>query len=134
MRQKEQKIAIQLSQWLQKEHKNLLWRFDIAADLKLTIGQATKNKELNPHKKYPDFFLAETTYIHGGLYLELKTSRDEVFNKKNGEMKKSEHVQGQRIMLEILKCKGYKAEFAFGLEDAKRQISQYIKEKRDERH
>lgn len=129
-KEEQQRVAIPLSKWLQKEHKNLLYRFDLAADLKLTIGQAKKNKELNPHKKYPDFFLCETTPEYGGLYLELKKDRDEVYN-KNGEMKKSEHIQGQRIMLEILRAKGYKAEFALGLEDAKEKIEHYIKEKHE---
>lgn len=127
-RNKEQRIAIQLSQWLQKEHKNLLWRFDLAADLKLTIGQAKKNKDLNPHTKYPDFYLCEPRGQYAGLYLELKVDRWEVFNKKSGEMKNTEHIQGQRIMRDILRLKGYKAEFALGLEDAKRHIAEYIKE------
>ena len=130
-RQIEHKIAKDLSKWLQDEHKNLIWRFDLAADLKLTIGQAKKNKELNPHKKYPDFFLCEPTKGYAGLYLELKKDRFEVFN-KNGEMKKSEHIQGQRIMRDTLRLKGYKAEFALGLEDAKRIITEYIKEKNEE--
>ena len=131
-RQKEQRIAIQLSQWLQKEHKSLIWRFDLAADLKLTIGQAKRNKQLNRISKYPDFFLAEGTSKYGGLYIELKATREDLY-KKDGELKNNKHILLQNAMLHLLRNRGFKAEFACGLEEAQELILNYMKEK-DEEH
>jgi hypothetical protein len=123
----EQMVALRLANWLKKEQSEILYRFDLAADLKLTIGQAKRNKQLNRFSKYPDLFIAETTKSFSGLYIELKATREDLY-KKDGSFKKSEHIQGQRIMLEVLKARGYKAVFACGLEEAKKEILNYMKE------
>lgn len=125
----EQMVALKLANWLKKDEPNLLYRFDLAADLKLTIGQANRNKQLNRFSKYPDFFLAETTKSFCGLYIELKATREDLY-KKNGEFKKSDHIDGQHKMLIVLRARGYKAEFACGLEEAQEMILNYIKEER----
>ena len=133
MKHIEETIAVQLATWLQTHHKNIIYRFDLAADMKMTIGQAAKNKRLNKLPKYPDFFMAEPTAKYSGLFIELKKAKSEVF-KQDGNYKKSNHVHGQRIILEILEHKGYLAVFAFSLEDAKEIITNYLKGNTDERH
>lgn len=128
----EQMLALKLANWLKTEQPNIIYRFDLAADAKLTIGQAKRNKILNRFTKYPDLFIAETTQSFSGLYIELKATRNDLY-KKNGDFKKSVHIDGQRLMLEALRVRGYKAEFACGLEEAQKLILNYMKEK-DEEH
>lgn len=123
----EQMVALKLSNWLRTEQPEIIYRFDLAADLRLSIGQAKRNKQLNRFTKYPDLFIAETTKTFSGLYIELKATRENLY-KKNGDFKKSEHIYGQNTMLHLLRQRGYKAEFACGLQEAKTMILDYIKE------
>jgi len=129
---KEQMVALKLSNWLKTEQPEILYRFDLAADLKLTIGQAKRNKQLNRISKYPDLFIAEGTPKYGGLYIELKANREDLY-KKDGELKNNRHILLQNAMLHLLRNRGFKAEFACGLEEVKTIILNYIKEK-DEEH
>ena len=118
------------------------------------MGQAAKHKRLHPRRGYPDLFIAEPTapkavkklyreneegaqavgYVFStkdnmdmfaGLYLELKAEGNSPY-KKDGTLKKDEHLEEQNEMLENLRAKGYKAEFATGFEEAKKIIDDYL--------
>ena len=132
MKKEELIIAKNISKWLLKEYPNQIWRYDLA-DLKLTIGQAVQNKELNPHRGYPDFLLALVTPTYGGLYIEMKIGRSEVY-RKDGKMKNNAHIQEQDFVLRILRARGYRAEFGLGERHIKELIIQHIEEAEDERH
>lgn len=94
----EHNLYEQLARYLQLQYPNVIYRFDIAADLKLTPGQAAKHKRLHPERGYPDLFIAESSMniwhspvrewgIHFGLYLEIKTESNSPY-KKDGTLKK----------------------------------------------
>lgn len=123
----EQMVALKLANWFKINQQKIIYRFDLAADLKLSIGQAKRNKQLNRFSKYPDLFIAETTKSFSGLYIELKATREDLY-KKDGDFKKNDHIDGQRMMLQALRARGYKAEFACGLEEAQTIILNYMKE------
>lgn len=127
---REHQLYEKIARYLQLQYPSVIYRFDIAADLKLTMGQAAKHKRLHPRRGYPDLFIAEpktTTYTmeYAGLYLELKAEDNSPF-KKDGTLKKDEHLEEQNEMLENLRDKGYKAEFAVGFEEAKQIIDDYL--------
>lgn len=151
---REHQLYEKIARYLQLQYPRVIYRFDIAADLKLTMGQAAKHKRLHPRRGYPDLFIAEPTapkaikklyredargvhsigYVFGtkdsmnmyaGLYLELKAEGNSPF-KKDGTLKKDEHLEEQQAMLESLRAKGYKAEFATGFEQAKQIIDDYL--------
>ena len=131
---KEHDIYTQIAQYLQYSYKGIIYRFDLAADLKLSIGQARKHKALHPTRGYPDLFIAEprlvvtddmTDYIHG-LFIELKRPGVKIF-KKDGTLVASQHIREQYDMLEQLRQRGYKAEFACGFDEAKKLIDGYLK-------
>lgn len=128
----EQMLALKLANWIKTDLPEIIYRFDLAADLKLTIGQAKRNKALNRITKYPDLFIAENTPKYGGLYIELKATREKLY-KKDGELKNDKHILLQNAMLHLLRHRGFKAEFACGLEEAQEMIINYMKEK-DEEH
>lgn len=94
----EHNLYEQIARYLQQQYPNVIYRFDVGADLKLTPGQAAKHKRLHPERGYPDLFIAESSMniwhspvrewgIHFGLYLEIKTESNSSY-KKDGTLKK----------------------------------------------
>lgn len=130
----EHDLYTMLADYLRYNYKDIIWRFDLAADLKLSIGQARKHKALHPTRGYPDLFIAEprlvvtddiTDYIHG-LFIELKRPGVKLY-KKNGELVADQHIREQAEMLQRLRQRGYKAEFACGFDEAKKLIDEYLR-------
>ena len=132
-----------IAQYMQIQYPDVIYRFDLAADLKLTAGQARKHKMLHPKRGYPDLFIAEpiiTSYRdengmikltqtknYSGLFIELKKDGTRL-KKKNGEWA-SDHIAEQAEMLERLEFRGYRAMFAVGFDEAKKIIDLYFKGK-----
>jgi len=125
-KQIESHIALMISSWLRRQHKSVLYRYDIA-DLKLTKNQAIRMKRLQGGiSKYPDLFICEPRGQYHGMYIELKKDSDEVYT-KIGEIRQSEHIQGQYNMLIALRERGYYAEFGLGFEHTIKMIDGYLK-------
>ena len=132
-----------IAQYMQIQYPDVIYRFDLAADLKLTAGQARKHKMLHPKRGYPDLFIAEpiiTSYRdengmikltqtknYSGIFIELKKDGTRL-KKKNGEWA-SDHIAEQAEMLERLEFRGYRAMFAVGFDEAKKIIDLYFKGK-----
>ena len=108
--------------------KKLLYRFDIAADIKLTKGQAKKVKDTFKHRRgYPDLFILEPTCGYSGLFLEIKREYSDAF-KIDGGLKKSVHLEEQDAYHKSLRDRGYKVEWGLGLEDSIEKIERYLEE------
>lgn len=139
----EHSLYEQIARYLQLQYPNVIYRFDIAADLKLTPGQAAKHKRLHPERGYPDLFIAKPKEVKvktalgggyilveaktlSGLYLEIKTESNSPY-KKDGTLKKDQHLEEQAKMLEKLRARGYRAEFGVGFEGCKQIIDEYFK-------
>lgn len=137
----EHNLYEQLARYLQLQYPNVIYRFDVGADLKLTPGQAAKHKRLHPERGYPDLYIAESSEnvnskdwngivrewgFYFGLYLEIKTESNSPY-KKDGTLKKDQHLEEQARMLEKLRARGYKAEFGVGLEECKQIIDEYLR-------
>ena len=123
---KEESLAHQISQYLQLKHTRVIFRFDYGADVKLTMYQAKKMKALQGKwsKGYPDLFIAEPKGVYSGLFIELKAVSP---YKKNGELKKSEHLETQAHYHKLLRRKGYCAEFSTGFKETVELIEKYMK-------
>ena len=102
--------------------------------LKLTQAQAGRNKSIQDSRfKAPDLFIIHPKvwydefhlpqYYHG-LWLELKI---ECPYKKDGTIKKNEHLIEQEKSLNELKMKGYWAEFAWSFNMGVIMIDNYLK-------
>lgn len=134
MRNAEHQLYEKIARYLQTEYPGIIYRFDLAADLKLTPGQAAKHKRLHPDRGYPDLFIANRYYDlencvdYHGLYLELKAEGNSPF-KRDGSLKKDEHLEEQWKMLQALEERGYVARFATGFDEAKKIIDDYLGEK-----
>lgn len=149
----EHDIYAQIADYMRYQYPDVIYRFDLAADLKLSIGQARKHKRLQHYRGYPDMFIAEpycrvhesmatsddktraaiAGYLeeYNGLFLEIKKPGTRIFTKK-GLLVADGHIREQYDMLEDLRQRRYKAEFAIGFDEAKRIIDEYLNDGRKE--
>lgn len=127
-----------IARYMQIQYPDVIYRFDLAADMKLTMGQAAKHKSLHPFRGYPDLFIAKAKlmqtkdgmpFIKHGLFLELKKDGVRIL-KRDGSYVADEHIREQAKMLESLECEGYEARFAVGFDQAKQIIDDYIGRKK----
>lgn len=143
--QKEKKLSLLIATEL-KKIPMLMWRFDIAADINLTMGQSAQHKKLQADQRgYPDLFLAEARKGFHGLYIELKNSKDDVYRKDGVTLLKKkmlikrgklvigsyDHNIEQQKMHDILRSKGYKVQYGWGFDDTIKKITDYLVEKSD---
>lgn len=131
---KEEVIQQQVADYLKLQYPNVLFHSDFGSGIKLTMGQAVKQKRLNGGRRaWPDMFIAEPmprcvdgswNYEYNGLFIELK-KEDSRLRKKNGEWA-SQHIAEQAEILDRLEFRGYKASFACGFDEAKKLIDDYL--------
>ena len=143
MKISEKQLCEHIAVYLQLQYPTVIYRFDLAADLKLTVGQAARHKKLHPKRGYPDLFIAKPMVVYSenskfrtlnnepvelchGLFLELKKDGTRL-KKKNGDWA-SEHIAEQAKTLEKLRKEGYKAEFACGFNEVVKLIDEYLKD------
>ena len=125
MKQPETEIYKALSKYLRLKHPNVIFRFDFAAGTKMTVGQATRHKAINPHRGYPDLFIAEPKAGWNGLFLEIKAVGSSPYL-KDGSLSANTHVQEQYLRLLELATKGYRTDFAVGLDECIEKIDAYL--------
>ena len=125
-------IQMQVADYLRLRYPNVLFHSDYGSGIRLTPGQAVKQKRLQGGRRaWPDLFLAESKVDlidmikYSGLMIELKRPGVKIY-KKNGELVANEHIREQAALLEELRQRGYKAEFACGFDEAKKIIDEYL--------
>ena len=107
---------IQFCNYVRTHYPHVIFMSD-ASGLRMTIGQAMQWKRHSSHRGIPDLFIAEPRGKFSGLYIEMKKTGEKIV-KKDGITLKTPHLVEQNEMLFILRCKGYEAQFALGLQDA----------------
>lgn len=123
-RQLEKHLHIKVCDYLRVAHPYALFRTDLGG-IKLTMGQATQVKRMNGGKRaWPDLFIAHPSGKYHGLFIELKAT--DIYKKDGVTLKKNPHVEEQQLMLEMLRNRGYKAEFAVGYDQAVKLIKRYL--------
>lgn len=128
---KESELQVLVADYIRVRYPDALFHSDFGSGIKLTPGQAMKQKRQNGGRRaWPDMFIAEPQLntsilkISGGLFLELKKEGTRL-KKKNGEWA-NEHIAEQALVLEELQKRGYAAEFAVGFDQAKELIDKYL--------
>lgn len=143
---KESDLQVQVADYLCLQYPDVLFHSDFGSGIKLTIGQAAKQKRQNGGRRgWPDMIIAEQGYEYIcedvkmrrlGLFIELKKEGEKLYAGKraknrflsiDGNEYKTEHLMEQADTLFLLRGKGYAAEFACGLDEAKRIIDEYLK-------
>jgi hypothetical protein len=123
--QREAQLREQIAWWLRAQYPGVIYRWDLAADLKLTMSQAVRHKRLHPERGYPDLLLLEPRAGFAGAFFELKAENAKVY-KPNGELYSDKHLEEQAAMMNKLRAKGYYADFAQGFDEAVEKISAYL--------
>lgn len=128
---KESELQVLVADYIRVRYPDTLFHSDFGSGIKLTPGQAMKQKRQNGGRRaWPDMFIAEPQLntnilkISGGLFLELKKDGTRL-KKKNGEWA-NDHIAEQALVLEELRKRGYAAEFAVGFDQAKELIDKYL--------
>ena len=128
---KEEKIQLQVCDYLRNTYPDLIWFCDLASGLKLPIWIAAKNKQMRSSRGLPDLFIAKPMsdkFIdkvgYNGLFIELKKDGIRL---KNGSLPTNEHHAEQEAILVKLRALGYRAEFSCGYEESVKLIDEYLK-------
>lgn len=126
----------QVADYIRLQYPDAIFHSDFGSGIKLTMGQAIKQKRLNGGRRsWPDMFIAEAVFVpvdkysvqrYYGLFIELKREGTRIF-KKDGKLVADEHICEQFDMLHDLRARGYAAEFACGFDEAKKLIDDYMK-------
>lgn len=134
-RKEETQIQIKLAEYIAENYPNVEFHSDYGSGARLRPYQAKEQSRLNAGRRaWPDLFIAEPRVfdklcgngdIYAGLFIELKTEGTKIFTKK-GTLVADEHIREQFDKLESLRQRGYKAEFACGLEEAKKLVDKYL--------
>lgn len=126
-RKKQPEFEIQkaICDYLEMQYPKVLFLSDTIASIKLTIPQQVRNKSIQKEGfKCPDLLILEPRGKYAGLFIEIKVVTP---YKKNGELKKSDHLEGQDKSLKYLAKKGYYTGFAWGFDGVKDVIDNYMK-------
>lgn len=133
---KESELQVAVADYLRLRYPNALFHSDFGSGIKLTKGQAIKQKRQNGGRRgWPDMFIAAARprpkYIdengerpYYGLFLEFKKDGTRI-KKKDGSWA-TDHIREQAEMLTMLKLRGYSGRFAVGFEEAKDIIDDYL--------
>ena len=123
----ELELQAQVADYIRLRYPSVIFHSDFGSGIKLTMGQAIKQKRLNGGRRsWPDMFLAEPKSDYHALFIELKREGTRIF-KKDGTLVSDEHIREQYDMLEQLRRRGYAANFACGFDEAKALIDRYMR-------
>jgi hypothetical protein len=111
--------------YIKLQYPKVMFNSDMSG-VKLTKLQAVRAAKLRSSKGFPDLVIYESRGKFKALFIELKKDRNELFC-KDGSFRKTEHIESQRVMLNNLNEKGYRAVFACGFDEAKGVIDEYLK-------
>ncbi len=88
--------------------------------------QAQHVRALQHSRGVPDLLIFAPRNKYIGLAIEIKRAYHDAF-KKNGKLRKSEHLDEQKEWLYYLTSVGWAAQFGCGFEDCKKLIDNYLK-------
>lgn len=124
MKHEEYNLQKAVCRYLELRYKGVLYMSDTIANVRLTMQQAVRNKAIQKEGfKCPDLLILHPTKTYHGLFIELKIKSPW---KKNGELLKNEHLEGQQRTIDELNELGYLACFSVGFEQTKQIIDNYL--------
>lgn len=119
----EKQLHISLCKYLKLAHPSMYFDSD-PSGLRVTIGIRKQLKATRSNHAHLDLFIAEARGNFHGMFLELKAKTP---FKKDGGLKKDEHLEEQVKTMAILTTRGYYCEHAWKLYDAIKLIEDYLK-------
>lgn len=127
MRNREAVIHRELCKYIRLKYPKVLFTSDLGG-VRLTKKQAITAKLLRKKRGHPDLTLYEPRGGAVGLQIELKAESARIW-KRDGTLRKNEHLQEQLEYMNDLQKRGWSCTFAIGLDEAIRIIDSYMKGK-----
>jgi len=116
----------QVAEYLRYQYPEIFFLSDTVASVKLTFPQQARNKSIQcPAFSCPDLIIFKPNGTYHGLFIELKA---EMPYKKDGQLKKSDHLEAQQATLATLNALRYKAVFGWEFEQIRQIIDDYLKD------
>lgn len=128
----ETEVQIELSRYIQSHYGQVLFHNDFGSGTKLTFSQAKRQRAMNPVRGFPDLQILEPIGKWNGCFLELKKAGTKIL-RKDGLLVADEHIREQADYIIELRRRGYWADFAIGLEQAKSLVEAYMKGRASEK-
>jgi hypothetical protein len=122
---KEKTVHSQVVHYIKRIYPDVIFRTDFAAGARMPLWQAIQHKAMQGGRGFPDLFIAEARRGFHGLFVEIKNDGVVVY-KKDGSLRKNDHLAEQNEVLTILTDKGYKACFAVGFDGVREVIDWYL--------
>lgn len=124
MKHTEFELQKSVCKYLNSQYPNVLFLSDTIANIKLSMGQATRNKQIQKQGfKTPDLIIFAPRGNYYGLFIELKVESP---FKKYGTIYKNEHLEGQAQTILDLNKLGYFACFSWSFDMTKKVIDDYM--------
>lgn len=105
-------------------HDRLPYHFDLAGIYTNSYKARNLYGRINK-RAWPDLFIPVPNATSNGLFIEIKRDGVRVF-KRDGSISSNPHVQEQLETLLRLREQGYTAEFAVGLDEVVKIITEYL--------
>ena len=124
VKKKEAYVHRQVTKFLDTYYPNVRYLSNLAGE-KFHEGQKYKVQAIQHSPGAPDLMIFHRTALYTGLAIELKGEGVRVF-KKDGSLRKSEHLSRQMAWLKYLRRQGWKAEFGLGYDQSVDLINEYM--------
>lgn len=122
--QPEFELQKMIAQYLRTAYKDVKFLSDVRAALKLTIPQQVRQKAVQADNfACPDMMIFAARGMWHGMFLEIKAESP---FKKDGTLKKSDHLEAQSRAMNELMAEGYEAFFVWSFEQARSFIDRYL--------
>jgi hypothetical protein len=123
----EEQLQLAVCKYLDFKYPNLIYFCDMSG-VKVSKAQAGKSKMMRCKRyKVLDLLILHPTGQYHGLMIEIKASKDQLYQKRNGEYLNNDHIKGQLETIIELNRLGYYATFACGIDECIKIIDNYFK-------
>ena len=121
----EQMLTSKIAEYLREHHPTIPFQIDLSGEALSKSAAVRSSKNRAGLFKMPDLTIYAKKLKYGCLMLELKKLSAHPL-KKDGTLKKNEHIELQARSIEWLRKYGQKADFAVGYEDTITKINKYL--------
>jgi hypothetical protein len=121
----EKNLQLAVCNYIKLQYPEAIFMTDVAAGMRLSVGQAVMASRMRSSRGLPDLFIAAARNGKHGLFVELKRAGIKIY-KKDGKTFADQHLYEQALLLERLRSYGYEAEFAIGFDEAQKIIDKYF--------
>jgi hypothetical protein len=121
----EQMLTGKIAQYLREHHPTIPFQIDLSGEALSKSAAVRSAKNRAGLFKMPDLTIYVKKGVYGCLMLELKKLSAHPL-KKDGTLKKNEHIELQAQSIVWLRKYGQKADFGVGYEDTINKINKYL--------